>query len=340
MTAPRDVGAFRARWIAALGGFPERTPLDARVVEVAECGSYRRETIRFWSEPDEPVSAYLLIPHELRAPAPAVLCIHQHAGEYDIGKSEVAGLIGNPDIAYARHLAERGFIAIAPDMKGFETRRDSVLVGQTYELFLTTQGIVRGDTLQRRHLWDLVRTLDYLVSRPEVDTARIGCIGHSLGGQETFFLMATDERVRAGVVNCGVGTVQSFFDQHVSHNAAWYVPGFLDLGDTPAFVDLIAPRPLTIIAGERDRIFPRFGVRQIIAAAEACYAAAGQPDAFSSTLFDGGHSFPPGNREIAYIWLERWLRAQPGITLREVSRDSCPRRNPRGRNRVVQHRSP
>jgi dienelactone hydrolase len=308
MDAPLDAAALRQRWIATLGGFPERTPLDARVVDRADCGAYTRETVCFWSEPDEPVSAYILIPHDLTSPAPAVLCIHQHAGEYDIGKSEAAGLIGNPDVAYARHLAELGFITIAPDLKGFETRRDSVLVGQTYERYLTTQALVTGDTLQRRHLWDLIRTLDYLCTRPEVNAAWIGCIGHSLGGQETFFLMATDERIRAGVVNCGVGTVQSFFDQHISHNAAWYVPGFLDLGDTPAFVDLIAPRPLYLIAGERDRIFPLFGVRQIVAAAEARYAEAGQSDAFTHTLFDGGHSFPAENRELAYAWLGRWLR--------------------------------
>jgi dienelactone hydrolase len=301
---------LRRQWIDALGGFPERTPLDARVVERADCGTYTRETVWFWSEPGEPVSACVLIPHARGGPSPAVLCIHQHAGEYDMGKSEAVGLIGNPDVAYARHLAEQGFLTIAPDLKGFETRRDSVLVGQTYERFLTTQGIVRGDTLQRRHLWDLIRTLDYLCTRAEADPERIGCIGHSLGGQETFFLMATDERVRAGVVNCGVGTVQSFFDQHVSHNAAWYVPGFLALGDTPAFVDLIAPRPLYLIAGERDRIFPLFGVRQIVAAAQARYAALGAPDAFAHTFFDGGHSFPPENRDRAYGWLAQQLRGE------------------------------
>jgi dienelactone hydrolase len=304
------VTAFRQRWIAALGGFPERTPLDARIIARADCGTYIRETVAFWSEPDEPMSAYVLVPKGLHGPAAAVLCIHQHAGEYEIGKSEAAGLIGNPDVAYARHLAEQGVITIAPDLKGFETRRDSVLIGQTYERFLTTRSIVLGDTLQRRHLWDLIRTLDYLCTRPEVDAERIGCIGHSLGGQETFFLMATDERINAGVVNCGVGTVQSFFDQHVSHNTAWYVPGFLELGDTPAFVDLIAPRPLAIIAGERDRIFPLFGVRQIIAAAESRYAAVGAPDAFTQTLFDGGHSFPPENRDIAYAWLAQWLQPE------------------------------
>lgn len=302
---------LRDRWLRALGGFPERTPLDARVVERVEEDTYVREKVWFWSEPHEPVPAYLLLPKGAPSPAPAVLCLHQHAGQFHLGKSEPAGLAGDPDMAYARELTARGYVTITPDLKGFEERRDSVLEGARFEHYLAGRALVEGHTLQRRHLWDLIRALDYLGERPEVDTTRIGCIGHSLGGQEAYMLMATDERPRAGVVNCGVATVQSFFDHKVVHNWSWYLPGYLDLGDTPALLDLIAPRPLCLLAGTRDPIFPVPGVQAVADRAAARYRDLDAPAAFDALLFDGGHVFPPENHERAYAWLDRWLRA-PG----------------------------
>lgn len=296
------------QWLRALGGFPERAPLDARTVERVEEARYIREKLWFWSEPNEPVPAYLLLPKNVPLPAPAVLCLHQHAGQFHLGKSEPAGLAGDPDMAYGRELAERGYVVIIPDFKSFEERRDSILEGARFEHYLASRALVEGHTLQRRHLWDLVRALDYLAERPEVDTTRVGCLGHSLGGQEAFMLLATDERVRAGVVNCGVATVQSFFDRKITHNLSWYLPGYLTLGDTPALIDLIAPRPLYLLAGTQDRIFPLHGVQAIIDQAVERYRAYNQEAAFSATLFDGGHVFPAGNRERAYAWLDRWLQ--------------------------------
>ncbi len=298
---------LRQEWLRALGGFPARAPLEARVVERVEEARYWREKVWFWSEPHEPVVAYVLVPKRAAFPAPAVLALHQHAGEYHLGKSEPAGLAGDPDMTYGRELAERGYVVVAPDFKGFEERRDGTLEGRWFEHYLATRAWVEGHTLQRRHLWDLVRTVDYLHERPEVDPSRIGCIGHSLGGQEAFFLLATDERVRAGVVNCGVATMRSFFDHKVVHNLSWYIPGYLALGDTTGLVELIAPRPLYLLAGDRDPIFPLPGVEAIVARATELYHAAGQADAVRATLFDGAHSFPAGNRELAYEWLGRWL---------------------------------
>ncbi len=298
---------LRQSWFQALGGLPEKTPLEARIVERVEEEKYIREKVWYWSEPHEGVSAYVLIPKKGTAPFPAVVCLHQHNGEFHIGKSEPVGLAGNPDMAYARELAEQGYVTIVPDFKGFEDRRDGVLEGGRFEHYLASRAWVEGKTLQLRHVWDMIRTLDYLQERPEVDAGRIGCIGHSLGGQETFFLMASDERVKAGVVNCGVASVQSFFDYKVTHNWSWYVPGYLTLGDTPGLVGLIAPRPLYIIAGLSDPIFPVPGVQAIIDRAVELYRGFGREEAFRATLFDGGHHFPAVNREQAYEWIRRWV---------------------------------
>lgn len=299
---------LRDRWQQTLGQFPARAPLDAQVVERVEDDAGVREKVRFRSEPDEVVPAYLFLPKRAIFPAPAVLCLHQHAGQFHLGKSEPAGLAGNPEMAYGRELAARGYVTIVPDFKGFEERRDPDLEGARFEHYLASRAWVEGHTLQRRHLWDLIRTLDYLTTRPEVDPTRIGCIGHSLGGQEAFMLLATDERIRAGVANCGVGTVRSFFDRKITHNLSWYLPGFLDLGDTPALLDLIAPRPLFLLAGASDPLFPRDGVEAVIAHATERYRALGAESAFEAFLFESGHVFPAAHRTRAYGWLDRWLR--------------------------------
>ena len=302
------VERLRDRWRRTLGQFPGRAPLDPKIVERVADDEVVREKVRFRSEPDEVVPAFVLLPRRAALPAPAVLCLHQHAGQFGLGKSEPAGLAGTPDMAYGRELAARGYVAIIPDFKGFEERRDPDLEGARFEHYLASRAWVEGQTLQRRHLWDLIRTLDYLTTRPEVDPTRIGCLGHSLGGQEAFMLLATDERVRAGVVNCGVGTVRSFFDHKVIHNLSWYLPGFLDFGDTPALLDLIAPRPLFLLAGASDPIFPRDGVEAVIARARERYRGLGTEGAFESLIFEGGHVFPAAHRERAYSWLDRWLR--------------------------------
>ncbi len=119
-----------ARTGSARSAASARTPLDARVVERVEEPRYTREKVWFWSEPHEPVGAYLLLPNGADFPAPAVLCLHQHAGQFHLGKSEPVGLAGDPDMAYARELAERGYVTITPDFKGFEERRDTVLEGR------------------------------------------------------------------------------------------------------------------------------------------------------------------------------------------------------------------
>lgn len=302
-----DRHALRQKWINMIGGLPKKTPLDARIVEQVHEPHYIRQKVWYWSEPNEGISAYVLVPTYREPPYPAVVCLHQHNSTFHIGKSEPVGLSGDPDMAYAHELAKRGYMTIVPDFKGFEDRRDGVLEGSRFETYLATQAFVQGTTLQRRHVWDMIRTVDYLLERPEVDVNRIGCIGHSLGGQEAYFLMASDERVKAGVVNCGIANVQSFFDYKVVHNPSWYIPGFLDFGDTAGLIELIAPRPLYMISGLRDPLFPIPGVQAIVNHANDLYRTYGKEASFRATLFDGGHRFPQENRMKAYAWIEQWV---------------------------------
>jgi dienelactone hydrolase len=189
--------------VTLVGARPAPVPLDAERLDAVDRGSYVREKVRYAVGPDESVTAYVCVPKGLESPAPAVFCHHQHASRFDLGKSEVVGLAGDPDQAYAHELAERGFVTIAPDAIGFEERnwsRDGVSNVTWWEL---ATRLVQGRTLLAVCLRDVSVGLDYLTSRADVDPGRIGFIGHSYGGRMALWTPAFDHRITASVSHCG-----------------------------------------------------------------------------------------------------------------------------------------
>ena len=271
----------------------------------------------------ERVTAWLLRPaDEGRAasdgPLPGVLAIHPHAGQYHLGKSETAGLIGNPDWHYGLELARRGYTVLCPDLLGFEDRRppaeqraahSGALEDRSYELWLGKVLAVQGSSLQARYISDLSRALDVLADQPGVDADRLGCIGHSGGGQETLWLAWYDERVKVAVSAGGVSLLSVIIANSINHMMAMWVPRLLTVCDLDGVVAGIAPRACLLTHGESDPIFPLDGVRRIASAAEATYQDRGAPDCFALRIFPVGHLFPPDMREVAYQWLDRWLKA-------------------------------
>jgi dienelactone hydrolase len=151
-----------------------------------------------------------------------------------------------------------------------------------------------------------MRSLDYLSARREVDARRIGCLGHSLGGQEALFLCAMDRRVAVGVSSCGFSSYRALFGGAINHNFAAYVPGLLEHGDMGRVLGLVAPRPFLALAGQEDPIFPLAGVRATVRTARRAYAEA--VNRLQLRVFSGGHGFSVSMREAAYAWLDRWLR--------------------------------
>lgn len=294
----------RALW-RLLGSAPASCPLDARVVERARIDGAVREKITYAVEPAERVAAYLFLP-DAAPPRPAVLCIHQHHGEFHLGKSEPAGLAGNPEQFYALALARRGYVTLAPDALGFEERQHGGLRGQEFERFEANRRLTEGSSLQAKMVSDLCRALDYLVARPEVRRTAIGCLGHSLGGQETLFLAALDTRVRVAVASCGFSSYRALFAAHLNHNFAAYVPGLAAGGDLDRVLALVAPRPFLVLAGRDDPIFPLAGVRATVRAARLAYADA--RGRLTLRIVPGGHAFSSTMQRAAYAWLDRWLR--------------------------------
>ncbi len=303
--------------LAQLGRFPARVPLSATFGPARDMGDHTRTLVGYAVEAGQRVDAWLLRPLGELPPGgwPAVLALHQHAGQFYLGKAEPAGLNADQMYHYGLDLCRRGYLVLCPDHLCFEDRRppeywrvaNSALDGAQYERFEFTRRLLEGSCLQTKYLHDMVCALDLLAELPDVDGARLGAIGHSLGGQEALWLAWYDRRVRAAVSSCGFGLIRTIIRDAINHNLALYVPGLLELCDLDALVAEIAPRAFLLTAGEQDAIFPIDGVRALAASAATAYAERGAPDRFRAIIFPAGHSFPDQVKAEAYAFLDRWL---------------------------------
>ncbi|MBK9170038.1 MAG: alpha/beta fold hydrolase [Bryobacterales bacterium] len=252
-----------------------------------------RRKIRYEAELDDWVPAYLLLP-EVSGPLPAALALHQ---TIRIGKAEPAGLGRNVHLHYGLELARRGCVVLAPDYPGFgDSRTDPYARGY---LSATMKGIVNH-----------TRGVDLLVSLPQVDRGRIGCIGHSLGGHNTLFAGLFDERIRRLVTSCGFNAFAHYLGGDLT---GWSHRGYMpriasEYGRAAARVPFdftevlaaLAPRTVFINAPLRDTNFDVAGVRACLAAAGPVFALFSATERLQSVHPDAGHEFPQAIREQAY----------------------------------------
>ena len=165
-----------------------------------------------------------------------------------------------------------------------------------------------GATWPGMLVWDDMRSVDYLSSRPEVDSDRLGCVGLSIGGLRTAYLVAADPRIK---VSCVVGWMTQFRQQLRNHlrNHTWmvYIPGLADQLDLPDAAALTAPGALLVQQCERDRLYPMSGMRGSVDQLERIYAKAGMAERFRGEFYDVPHSFVPAMQEKAFDWIAKWI---------------------------------
>ncbi|MDQ1532753.1 MAG: hypothetical protein QOF28_514 [Actinomycetota bacterium] len=300
----------RARLRDLLGEWPERVPLDIEVLERDDAGPYTRERIVFDSETTMSVPAYLLVPHERTQPGSAVLAIHGHGA----GKSMVCGLDGGRDDLreeigeqhgdYAHQLACRGFVVLAPDLRGFGERTDWNPPDHYQCDWNLVSATMNGLVPLTQNLWDLRCCIDVLAQHPLVDAERIGAAGLSYGGTGTLFLAAIDERVKAAVVS------GYFSSWAAAHRMPWnmcgsqILPGMLGRLEHVDLGALVAPRALLVETGTDDPIFPVTAAREAFATLTHVYDALGVRERLVHDVFEGGHRW---HGERAYPFLEREL---------------------------------
>lgn len=164
-----------------------------------------------------------------------------------------------------------------------------------------------GATWPGIHVWDEMRTIDYLISRPDVDASRLGCVGLSGGGFRTAMAIAADPRIKAA---CVTGWMTAFAHQlkhHLRHTWMIYTPGLYRSLDLPDAAALHAPGALLVQQCRRDNLYPMSGMQAAVDKLTQIYAKAGIPDRFRGTFYDEPHCFKPHMQDEAFDWMEKWL---------------------------------
>jgi dienelactone hydrolase len=306
-----DRGAIRAKMAKVMGPLPPAdhiVPLDPKVVSEEKLDGYTRKKVTFAVEKADRVPAWLLIPDGVTADkkAPAMLCLHQTT---DIGKDEPIGK-GGMDLHYALELVKRGYVCIAPDYPGFNEYPYDFGGAAARAEFLS--GSIKA-------VWNNMRTVDFLQTLPEVDGERIGVIGHSLGGHNTMFTAAFDERLKVIVSSCGFTSFAKYFGGKLGPwTSPRYMPRILsadiqcDASKMPfEFSDVVcsfAPRPFFANAPIGDGNFDVTGVDDVIAVAAPVYKAMGKPENLKVLHPKCGHEFPPECRQAAYDFIDSHLK--------------------------------
>ena len=284
---------FREHLLQCLGGpWPEPCELRPVIEETIHKEGYRIESITFEAEPDDRVPALLLVPEGVDAaqPAPAVAVWHQHNGQWHLGKSEPAGLTGNPAHHTGAALAKEGYVVLCPDALCFEERQSEQLKGGAYERFEFLRYVVAGKCMAWKNILDMRRSIDYLCSRAEVRNDRIGCYGHSMGSTHTWLVGPWELRLKCLLGNCCLPTYAAIHRTHLLHCFPNFIPGLFQFGDTPEVAALIAPRPLHLNFGELDTGSPIEEVRDGVKRIARAYEKAQAGDRFSCFIQPGvGH---------------------------------------------------
>jgi len=347
----RGLGAWqktaRGRVLEQLSYSPPPVPPNPEIVRRTDRGDYIEEYLTFQTTPDLRVPAYVLIPKKAALPAPGIVVLHCHGGAYVWGKEKVVAVDNEPaalsafkqqlyeGTSIATELARRGYVVITIDMFYWGERRmllqedppsyreplrmnaEEIVAfnrrSSQNEQLVARSLLTAGITWPGVMLWDDLRTLDYLASRPEVDRRRLGCVGLSVGGYRSFLLAALDERIKAAVDVGWMTSLASNIRRHVVNTVGltFHIPGLYRYLDLPDLAALIAPRSVLVMNGSKDTLFPPAGVEKAFQKIAACYQKAGVPERQRCRLYDVPHEF---NREMqaeAWSWLEGSLLSRP-----------------------------
>ena len=325
---------------------PKPVPLDAQVLTEIQADGYTRQTVEFASSRHHRIRGELLVPDRTDRPLPAVLALHDHGGFYSHGREKlVEGLDDSPalldfvDMIYsgrywASELARRGYVVLVTDVLGWGERRMPVndlpeAARNTLKQFdeknaewtnafnsavndvmpaLNQHANWAGISWMGLVVWDDRRALDYLLSRPEVDSDRVACAGLSGGGWRSTYLFGIEPRFAAGAI---AGWMACLGDQllHESrcHIGMYTAPSVYAHLDHPDIAAIGAPRPLMILQCEQDNLFSIDSMKASCDNIRRVYDDHGKGDCFNARFYDAPHCLDRKMQEEMFTWFDRWL---------------------------------
>jgi cephalosporin-C deacetylase-like acetyl esterase len=300
---------IRARLAALIGGLPEeRAPLNARTTGGFTRDGYRVENLVYESLPGFRVTANLYLPAAGRPPYPAVIGTAGHSTNGKASATYQSAWIG---------LVRRGYVVLAFDPPGQgerleyydpETGKSRAGVGVPEHVMAGTQALLTGGNIARYMAMDGIRAFDYLLTRKEVDPARIAVAGNSGGGTQAAYLAVLEPRLAAVVASCYITGWRELWRGDGPQDSEQVFAGFLrERLDFPDFLLAFAPRPILMTTAIRD-FFPIDGARATHREAARLFDLAGAEGNAGYFEYDDTHGWSRPRREAAYRWLDRHLQ--------------------------------
>jgi len=307
----------RQKYLQLLGQMPEKTPLNAMVTGSIQRTGYSVEKIIYESRPGHHVTSNLYLPYG-KGPFPGILifCGHEMTSKATESYQETAIL-----------LALNGFAALVIDpmsqgerVQFTDSAGKRILRGSTTEHTLLNAGAsLTGSSVVAWELFDNVRSLDYLVSRPEVDSSRIGCLGNSGGGAQTVWFVAYDERIKAAAPCSFITSREREYELNGTGDGCQQIPSegreLLEIAD---YLVMFAPKPLLILAGRYDFVDYTGTVDAYRELADV-YTMLGEADKIKLFTGEDGHGISELKRESAAKWFRKWLYADTSDITRDIN---------------------
>lgn len=307
-TSESSQPAQRKKLIELLGDMPfSHKPKAPKLIKRETHETYDIEYLSFDFNGIEPVPGVLLIPHKRKEKMPCMLYCHAHFGTYEIGKDELFnGRSVMP--AYAPVYAEKGILTLAIDSWCFGERK-KVANGSQGESDAFKKMLWEGKTLFGMMLFDEMRALDYLLSRPEADPKRVGVFGLSMGATKAWWMAALDPRITTCMDLCCMTDFDELMNNNnlKGHGIYYYVPSLLKYFSTSTINALIVPRPHVSLNGRLDDLTPPKGVEKVRDYLIPLYKKVGKESDCRIELFDCAHQELPEMRKIFLDWLDRHL---------------------------------